>query len=101
MHDLQRRLLASAWAFYFAHRPLIVAGMALYLAGIHLVALVLFWQSPYPGLIAWKLGLGSRWVEFDRVFKARRSQTERRANAVEPGAVLFIGDSQLAALDTS
>jgi lysophospholipase L1-like esterase len=101
LRDLGRRLLQSAWRFYFAYRPLIVAGMALYLVGIHVVALGLFWQSQWPGLIVWKLGLGSRWVELDRFFKARRNQTERRANAVEPGAVLFIGDSQLAALDTS
>ena len=100
LRDLHRRPLQSAWAFYFAHRPLIVAGMALYLVGIHVVAVGLFWQSQWPGLIVWKLGLGSRWVEFDRSFKTRRGQTERRANAVEPGAVLFIGDSQLAALDT-
>jgi hypothetical protein len=31
-------LRARAWAFYFAHRPLIVLGMAAYLALIHVVA---------------------------------------------------------------
>jgi lysophospholipase L1-like esterase len=75
--------------------------MALYLVVIHAVALGLFWKSQWPGLIVWKMGLGSRWAEFDRFFKARRNLAERRAAAVKPGTVLFIGDSQLATLDTS
>ncbi len=95
-----RMLLALAWRFYFARRPLIVLGMALYLVAIHLMALALFWLSTWPGVIAWKLGLGSRWVEFDYFFDQRRGQVRNRADAAEPGAILFIGDSLLATLDT-
>lgn len=91
---------ARLWAFYFAHRPAIVLGMALYLLLIHLVAAVQFWHSSWPGTIAWNLGLGSRWAEFDSAYRTRRTQLWRLADSVDPGAVLFIGDSILNSLDT-
>jgi lysophospholipase L1-like esterase len=95
----RRSLRARAWAFYFAHRPLIVLGMAAYLALIHLAATYQFWYSSWPGAIALRLGVGSRWAEFDSAYYARRFQLRRLADSVDPGAVLFVGDSVLAALD--
>lgn len=97
--SVARAALARAWSFYFAHRPLIVLGMAGYLAVIHLVAFGLFWTSNWPGVIAWHLGLGSRWVEFDSAFRNRSGVLRRRAAVMEPGGVLFVGDSQLALMD--
>src|SRR3954464_1698318 len=85
-----RALRARAWAFYFAHRPAIVLGMGLYLVAVHLVALALFWESYWPGILAWKLGLGSRWVEFDAFHRAQTGLLARRAQAIAPGAALFI-----------
>lgn len=90
---------ARAWAFYFAHRRWIVLGMALYLLLIHVVAAYQFWTSNWPGHIAFRLGLGSRWAEFDSAYRARRSQLVRLADSVDPGAALFVGDSILASLD--
>lgn len=95
----RRSLRARAWAFYFAHRPLIVLGMAAYLVLIHLAAAYQFWYSSWPGKIALRLGVGSRWAEFDSAYYARRIQLVRLADSVNPGAVLFIGDSVLASLD--
>src|SRR3954447_7377181 len=94
-----RRLAARSWSFYFAHRPAIVLGMGLYLVAVHLVALGLFWQSHWPGVLAWKLGLGSRWVELDEAHGNRVGPLRRYAAALDPGAILFLGDSQLAAID--
>jgi hypothetical protein len=97
--DDQRGLMARFWAFYFAHRPWIVLGMAVYLLLIHFAAFYQFWRSSWPGEIAWRLGLGSRWAEFDSAYITRRSQLRRLAASVDPGAALFIGDSLLASLD--
>jgi lysophospholipase L1-like esterase len=91
--------MARFWAFYFAHRPWIVLGMAVYLLLIHFAAFYQFWRSSWPGEIAWRLGLGSRWAEFDSAYITRRSQLRRLAASVDPGAALFIGDSLLASLD--
>src|SRR4051794_26495321 len=38
-------------------------------------------------------------MEFDESFKNRLGPLQRRLDALDPGAALFIGDSQLAALD--
>lgn len=94
-----RGLIVRAWAFYFAHRPIIVLCMALYLLLIHVTAAALFWDSRWPGIIAWKLGVATRWAEFDQSYKERSLQLRRLADALDPGAVLFIGDSLLASLD--
>ena len=95
----RRGLRARAWAFYFAHRPWIVLGMAVYLILIHFAAAYQFWRSSWPGEIALRLGLGSRWAEFDSAYRVRRVQLVRLADGVGPGAALFIGDSILASLD--
>ena len=92
-------LRARAWAFYFAHRPLIVLGMAAYLALIHLAAAYQFWRSSWPGEIALRLGVGSRWAEYDSAYRSRRFQLRRLADSIDPGAALFVGDSVLASLD--
>lgn len=92
-------LVGRAWTFYFAHRPLIVLGMISYLALIHLAAVGLFWNSAWPGIIAWKLGIGTRWVEFDQNYKIRRRTLARLSDSIDPGAVLFIGDSLLNSMD--
>jgi len=96
---LRRAVPDRLWALYFAHRPAVVLAMALYLALLHLAAAGLLWASPLPGQLAWRLGLGSRWVEKDEAFHNRAGQLRRHAEAVDPGAVVFIGDSLLAALD--
>src|SRR4051812_4893296 len=90
---------ARLWTFYLAYRPAILLGAGLYLAAVHLLALGLFWQTHWPGVIAWELGLGSRWVEFDRAHDYRVGQLRRYAATLDPGAALFLGDSQLAAMD--
>jgi hypothetical protein len=92
-------LWARAWAFYFAHRPLIVLGMAAFLLLVHLVAAYKVWHSSWPGEVALRLGVGSRWAEFDAAYRTRRAQLHRLADSVDPGAVLFVGDSILASLD--
>jgi lysophospholipase L1-like esterase len=92
-------LWARAWAFYFAHRPLIVLGMAAFLLLVQFVAAYQFWRSSWPGEIALRLGVGSRWAEFDAAYRTRRAQLRRLADSVDPGAVLFVGDSILASLD--
>lgn len=86
--------------FYFAHRPLLVLGMAGYLLAIHLGFAYLVWKSDYPGLIAWRLGLGARWAEFDSSYYAGRQRMLHQLDtAVQPGATLFVGDSILRSLD--
>ena len=95
----RRDLRARAWAFYFAHRPWIVLGMAVYLILIHFAAAYQFWYSSWPGTIALRLGLGSQWAEFDSAYTTRRGQLRRLADSLEPGAVLFVGDSLLNSLD--
>lgn len=92
-------LRAQAWAFYFAHRPSILLGMAAYLLLVHLVAAHKLWNSSWPGEIALRLGVGSRWAEYDAAYRTRRTQLRRLADSVDPGAVLFVGDSILASLD--
>src|SRR4051812_22771230 len=92
-----RALRARAWAFYFAHRPAIVLGMGLYLVAVHVLALHLLAYSPWPGIAAAELGLTSRWVEFDRYHQNRAGLLARHAQALAPGAALFVGDSLLAA----
>ena len=96
---LQRALPDRLRAFYFAHRPSLVLAMAVYLALLHLAAAGLLWDSPLPGQLAWRLGLGSRWVEKDHAFRRRAAQLRLHAAAVDPGAVVFLGDSLLAAAD--
>jgi lysophospholipase L1-like esterase len=73
--------------------------MAAYLALIHLVAAYQFWRSDWPGEIALRLGVGSRWAEYDSAYRSRRFQLRRLADSVDPGAALFVGDSILASLD--
>ena len=95
-----RALRARAWAFYFAHRPAIVLGMGLCLVAVHVLALhLLLAYSPWPGIAAAELGLTSRWVEFDRYHQNRVGLLARHAQALAPGAALFVGDRLLAALD--
>src|SRR3954451_19199862 len=94
-----RGLLARLWALYFAHRPAVVLAMGLYLVLVHLAALGLFWRSEWPGVVAWNLGLGARWVELDRYFGLQAAILRSQAAAVAPGATLYVGDSQLAAVD--
>ena len=94
-----RGLLARLWALYFAHRPAVVLAMGLYLVLVHLAVLGLFWRSEWPGVVAWNLGLGARWVELDRYFGVQAAILRSQAAAVAPGATLYIGDSQLAAVD--
>src|SRR5215217_7142380 len=87
-----RNRLTQAWAFYFAHRPIIVLNMGLYLLLLHIAAAWLFWHSSLPGTIAWKLGLGSRWAELNGYYDDRRSSLQKLVSSLDPGAVLFIGD---------
>src|SRR5689334_6374442 len=95
-------LWARVRAFYFARRPAIVLGMGLYLGLVHLLALyMLLSYSPWPAIAAAELGLTSRWIEFDRYHQNRVGLLARHAQALAPGAALFIGDSQLAALDVA
>ena len=83
LRGLGRRLLESASASAFR------IGRRRGPHGAHLAA-----SMSWPGSRAVAMagpdrveaGIGSRWVELD-FFKARRNQTERRGNAVEPGAV--------------
>jgi lysophospholipase L1-like esterase len=96
---LRRLVPDRLWALYFAHRPALVLAMGLYLLLLHVAAAGLLWDSPLPGQLAWKLGLGSRWVEKDHAFRRRAAQLRLHAAAVDPGAVVFLGDSLLAALD--
>src|SRR3954467_6913465 len=98
-NDSGRGPLDRFWNFYFAYRPAVVLTLVLYLLLIHLAALGLLWRSEWPGVIAWNLGLGPKWMELDRFFGNHTGPLRHRAAAVAPGAVLFIGDSQLAALD--
>ncbi len=97
--DERGGLRARAWAFYFAHRPLIVLGMAAYLLLIHFVVAYKLWNSSWPGEIALRLGVGSRWAEYDAAYRTRRAQLRRLGGSVDPGAVMFVGDSILASLD--
>ena len=74
--------------------------MGLYLALVHLFALhMLLSYSPWPAIAVAELGLTSRWIEFDRFHQDRVGLLARHAQALAPGASLFIGDSQLNALD--
>jgi hypothetical protein len=72
--------------------------MAAYLALIHLAASYQFWYSSWPGAIALRLGVGSRWAEFDSAYYRATVQL-RRSPTRRPRRVLFVGDSILAALD--
>lgn len=107
VHGLERRgvlgrgLPARLLALYFAHRPAVVLAMGLYLALIHLAMLGLLWQAEWLGAAAWELGLGPRWAELDRYFGAQATARRAQAAAVAPGAALYVGDGQLAALDVA
>ena len=85
---------------YFAHRPLLVLGMAGYLLAIHLGFAYLVWKSDFLGLAAWRLGLGARWAEFDSsYYGGQQRMLHQLDTAVQPGATLFVGDSILRSLD--
>ena len=90
-----------AWAFYFAFRPWIVAGMALYLVVLHLTAAGLVWHSSIPARVAFDLGFGSRWLEYTKGYEQKARILRRLASNVDPGAVFFVGDSILQSLDIS
>lgn len=71
-----------------------------YLGLLHAAALWAVWESELPGRVAVALGWVPDWVEFDRPYK-RRVATLRRLDAVaQPGALVFLGDSHVASLDT-
>jgi phosphoglycolate phosphatase-like HAD superfamily hydrolase len=68
--------------------------MGLYLGLVHLLALhMLLSYSPWPAIAAAELGLTSRWVEFDRYHQNRVGLLARHAQALAPGAALFVGDT--------
>ena len=101
MRPRRLSLLARVWTFYFAHRPWIVAGMFGYLVLLHLGAVLLVARTSVPARVAFELGLGSRWLEFNSAYTQKARVLRRLASGVDPGAVLFIGDSILASLDIS